>query len=429
MATLQGTKNNDLLVGSPSENDRILGLKGDDELFGDGGDDTIFSHQGEDVINAGPGDDILFGQSGDDTVIHNVSENNQGASDFYHGGSGFDTLMLLVTRAQKDALENTSIVSDFNVASGKFFDFSVFEAELQNELNDPNFTFDLQIIGFENLILNQLAIATDDEYFTNENTQLIVGSEMGLFANDDDEFKDDFQLVFADTSSTLGADVLVNLDGSFTYNPLVSPAIQNLSAGEMTVDTFTYQIQLIDPITGALGPVSTATVSINLLGENDAPMVDPDKTINLDEDTGPIDLNIGAPTDPDTNDILTITVTLVPLEGVVEKSGGEDLSLGDPLSISELQGLRFVPNEHFSGNPGEFIYEVDDANGGTVLQIISFDITPVVDTPILQVNSISVDADYRQISLNLSAFLIDVDGSESLRVEATQVPMGIMVKH
>ena len=62
--------------------------------------------------------------------------------------------------------------------------------------------------------------------------------------------------------STLGATVLLNADGTVTYDPDgASAAISGLQPGQSVVDTFTYTI------TDSNGQVSTATVSVTVTGE------------------------------------------------------------------------------------------------------------------------------------------------------------------
>ncbi|MFK8027850.1 MAG: DUF4347 domain-containing protein, partial [Gammaproteobacteria bacterium] len=68
-----------------------------------------------------------------------------------------------------------------------------------------------------------------------------------------------------DASSTQGATVVVNADGSYSYDPSSSVAIQALNPGESVVDTFTYTI--VDE-TGL--NTDTATVSIEVFGTAEA---------------------------------------------------------------------------------------------------------------------------------------------------------------
>lgn len=72
--TLNGTNNNDLILGSPGA-DTINGRQGGDCILGGGGNDVIYGFIGNDVLLGGPGDDTLYGDQGDDVLI---------------GGDGFD---------------------------------------------------------------------------------------------------------------------------------------------------------------------------------------------------------------------------------------------------------------------------------------------------------------------------------------------------
>lgn len=73
--TLNGTNNNDLILGSPGA-DTINGRQGGDCILGGGGNDVIYGFVGNDVLLGGPGDDTLYGNQGDDVLI---------------GGDGYDT--------------------------------------------------------------------------------------------------------------------------------------------------------------------------------------------------------------------------------------------------------------------------------------------------------------------------------------------------
>ena len=66
-----------------------------------------------------------------------------------------------------------------------------------------------------------------------------------------------------DAISTLGATVVVNADGSYTYDPTSAIILQSLSPGQSLVDTFTYTIE------DSGGLQDTATVSITVTGLDD----------------------------------------------------------------------------------------------------------------------------------------------------------------
>jgi hypothetical protein len=85
MATLEGTPNNDVLIGFPGSNS-LWGQQGDDTLFGAEGDDRIFGNQGNDYILGNQGSDTLYG--GKDTDLVQGGEND----DSLFGDNGNDTL-------------------------------------------------------------------------------------------------------------------------------------------------------------------------------------------------------------------------------------------------------------------------------------------------------------------------------------------------
>ena len=91
---------------------------------------------------------------------------------------------------------------------------------------------------------------------------------------------------------------------------------------------------------------------VNPSPANRSPVAAADSTVTLDEDADATELNISAPTDQDTGDTLTITVDSVPTGGEIRTASGELVTEGMSLTINELTGLTFTPNE----NSAIFIY-------------------------------------------------------------------------
>ena len=85
MATLEGTPNNDVLIGFPGSNS-LSGKQGDDTLFGREGDDRIFGNQGNDYILGNQANDTLYGGKDSDLVQGDANE------DWVFGDNGNDTL-------------------------------------------------------------------------------------------------------------------------------------------------------------------------------------------------------------------------------------------------------------------------------------------------------------------------------------------------
>jgi Ca2+-binding RTX toxin-like protein len=70
---LQGSSNDDILVGDDGTNE-LRGLGGNDSLKGGGGGDHLFGGWGDDVLNGGAGGDVLDGGNGFDTADYGGSD-------------------------------------------------------------------------------------------------------------------------------------------------------------------------------------------------------------------------------------------------------------------------------------------------------------------------------------------------------------------
>ncbi len=128
--------------------------------------------------------------------------------------------------------------------------------------------------------------ATDDNNSSDENTQLTVAAP-GLMGNDtDDDTGDTFTVTAVNgqasaVGSTItlasGARLLVNADGSYSYDP--SGQFESLGAGATAVDTFQYTI------TDIHGDSDSATVFITITGVNDAPVANNDSATVAEDST------------------------------------------------------------------------------------------------------------------------------------------------
>lgn len=91
--------------------------------------------------------------------------------------------------------------------------------------------------------VNDPPLAVDDDYTvsnpTDEDTPLTIPAD-GVFANDIDPDTPDLNIATYDSTSAYGASVVVNSDGSFTYDPTGSAQLQDLDEGQWVTDTFTY---------------------------------------------------------------------------------------------------------------------------------------------------------------------------------------------
>ncbi|WP_299149975.1 tandem-95 repeat protein [uncultured Tateyamaria sp.] len=184
---------------------------------------------------------------------------------------------------------------------------------------------------------NDGPVANDDADTANEDGPAI---DIDLTANDTDLDGDDLEIQSIDTTGTLGQ-VNINPDNdSVSYD--ANGAFESLGVGETATDTFTYVVE------DGNGGTDTATVTVTVEGANDGPTANDDAS-DTDFDT-PVTFDVLAnDTDPDTNDVLSITGATSPDGDVVDNGDGT---------------LTFTPTPGFEG-AAEITYTISDGNGGT----------------------------------------------------------------
>ena len=104
----------------------LEGGTGNDILCGGTGNDTIYGDQGHDDLRGGPGGDIIYPGAGNDIAraganmdnVHYNYDLNVGATDYYHGGLGYDVFTLYLPSDM--ALVATEIEALFNTSPGLF---------------------------------------------------------------------------------------------------------------------------------------------------------------------------------------------------------------------------------------------------------------------------------------------------------------------
>ena len=294
---------------------------------------------------------------------------NIGTHDFYAGERGLDTLQLALTYGE---FQLASVQKDIA-------DYQAFLAYHANPGSDggPTFqfaSFDLDARGFEALaiqLVNTAPTANDDAGATNEDTPLMVLAA-GVLADDTDpDHLDQLTVVGFDTVSAKGAAVLVNANGSYTYNPTGALALQMLAAGESVTDSFGYRIADL------AGATDTATVRLLVTGVNDAPVITSDgggvsATVSVPENTTFV-------TDVDANDIDT------PPGSLTFSKSGVDAGFFTISSTTGVLSFTSPPDFETPLDTGlNNIYNVDvqvsDGLGGSDTQSIAVTVTKALFT-------------------------------------------------
>ncbi len=205
-------------------------------------------------------------------------------------------------------------------------------------VSDGNGGFDTATVTVTITGVNDAPTANDDMAMTDEDNP---SAPIDVLGNDTDPDTSDVLTVDSfDDSATTGS-VTLNVDGTFTYDP--NGQFEYLAVGESATDTFTYTV------TDGNGGFDTATVTILIIGVNDAPEAEDDYCYSpvgeiiagnvLDNDT-----------DVDTSDVLTTSLV-------------SDVSHGT-LTLNSDGSFTYVADSGFKG-VDQFTYLVDDGNGGT----------------------------------------------------------------
>ena len=139
----------------------------------------------------------------------------------------------------------------------------------------------------------------DDTGATNEDTalSLLGAGEASLLDND---LGTGLTVLSHDATSAQGAAVTVARDGTFTFDPGASGALQALAVGEQVADTFSYTSK------DFLGNTSTATVTIVVTGVNDDPVTLDENLTSINGAGATLNL-LGNDSDVDDSDVLVIT--------------------------------------------------------------------------------------------------------------------------
>ncbi|MHB1217589.1 MAG: choice-of-anchor C family protein, partial [Alphaproteobacteria bacterium] len=232
-----------------------------------------------------------------------------------------------------------------------------------------------------------------------------LATDLAVLANDtDSDSGDTLAVQSVDATSALGALLTVNPDGTVHYDSTQAPGADALAAGETATDTFSYVM------TDGQGGTSSATVSVTLTGDNDAP--------SAQDDSGTA--TIGAPaaaiavlandTDPDQGDTKTVLSVSGGMTGSTVSTDGTAVNYGIAGVLPELAAGQAVTDT--------VSYVMRDGHGVTSSATVTVTVEGVNDVPVTQGETLATDTD---AALTLStSFLMandtDIDTGDTLSV-------------
>ncbi len=249
--------------------------------------------------------------------------------------------------------------------------------------------------------VNDAPVAVADTYNTTENAILSI-SAPGILANDGDADlpSEQISVVPAILKSALGADVTVNSDGSFDYDPLLVNAIQQLTTGQNVQDTFVYKIKDQSGVESI-----AATVTVNVAGVNDAPTaVNDSYTIGVGQSQF-LDV-LANDFDVDSSiDAASIKITSLPAFGTVV--------------VNQTGVVQYTPSGGFRG-VDTFRYTVRDTSGNVSNEAV---VTVTVNNRPAANNDVGFSYKNESVDINVLANDSDSDGSlDASSVEIVLVP-------
>ncbi len=200
---------------------------------------------------------------------------------------------------------------------------------------------------------NDPPVAKDDRFITSEDI-VVKGNVLldnGEGADSDPDANDALTVTAFDGLSSLGARVIVQPDGAFTYDPTEAGRVQALALGETIDDFFKYMID------DGYGGTDTANVSITLHGLNDLPSANNDFLVTDEDAILSIakEVFLSNDIDPDASDQLAfVALNSSATRGVVTMSG--DTLIYDPRDAFDALGV---------GETGidSFTYTIKDNSG------------------------------------------------------------------
>ena len=199
------------------------------------------------------------------------------------------------------------------------------------------------ITRFTLTVINDPAVAVDDAASTSENTAISRAAENGVLANDRDNDTPTLVVgavagqadnVGQSVAGSNGGAFIVNADGSYSFEP--GDDFDTLAEGATRTTDITYQVGDVD------GQTNTATLTVTVMGANDAPRVVTPLNDSQASDGATIAITTaGAFADADNGDRLTFSADGLPPGISIDTDTGRifgqlaaDASLDGPYTIT-----------------------------------------------------------------------------------------------
>jgi Ca2+-binding RTX toxin-like protein len=144
-------------------------------------------------------------------------------------------------------------------------------------------------------------------------------------------------------------------------------------------DNFQGQIKVLIQAMDEYGLSSSGVIKLQF-GDNQAPVLEAARSIEILEGAPLLALNIAQPVDPEGTK-LSVTIDSTPVLGSILKADGGVVKPGDLLTPAELIELHYQTTADANGNAGSLSYTVTDADGAVASSSVKIFVDAVNDAP------------------------------------------------
>jgi len=308
---------------------------------GTSSNDVINSGSGSDILDGGSGSDRLNAGSGDDLLIYRLSE-NVGYSDLYTGGSGVDTVKIVLTQEEWASAAIQAELSRYSEH------LETVRTNLSGEASNgsaSDFTFDfgngtkLTVSMMERIVF-EIASSNHAPALTGTPATLSAGTEDSPYTIHASDLLQGYSDADGDplsvSSLTAKGGVFTdNQDGTWTFTP---------------TENFSGEVTLKYVVEDGVGGTVAATQSFNVAAVADLPNV----TVNDASSQGnaAIELDLTASlADGDGSETLSIKIEGVPAGWVLSAGTLINEESGTyVLTYDDLDGLQITPPSGTAGS-------------------------------------------------------------------------------
>ena len=300
--------------------------------------------RGDDIFIASLGSDVLVGGKGTDTAIY--------AQDYANYALVFDNTNQTLTVSSSVIVAGNVTTYVDALSSIEIVQFADQILNLSTELGNTAPTVSKAILAAP------LQVSDDSDF------EIVVPE--GAFT--------DTESVASDLKLSASIEGGLELPDWMSFDPITGKLVG--SPPEGVTGRYAVEISAED----GFGQSASQIVNVEV-GDNRAPIIDSPKSIQILEDADNVSLNIGLPSDPESG-LMSVQVIGVPGQGaVLNGSSGNEVGLGDTLTINQLTDLVFKPSTNFVGDAGKFEYVVIDDGGVQSTSSVGFLIEAVNDAP------------------------------------------------